>query len=130
MDVPLDSARPRAASSSSSMAKVVSDTTTATRLKAVDPTFCLQKVVTRILDKRDPLVDSRAAKARAGLSLSERGDRVTGHMLIFGVIGPCPDTGRPRALDLVSAEYTGAGITIRIQEAVGLLDRGQLVRAD
>ena len=43
---------------------------------------------------------------------------MTGHVLIFGVIGPCPDAGGPRALDLVSAEYTGADITIRTQFSV------------
>ena len=57
------------------------------------------KAVTGILDKRDPLVDSRAAEALAGLGLRERGDRVPGHVLIFGVIGPCPDASRPRDLE-------------------------------
>jgi glycosyltransferase involved in cell wall biosynthesis len=72
----------------------------------------------------------RAAEAIAGLSLRERGDRVPGHVLIFSVIGPCPDASRPRPLEFVSAECPAACITIRIQEAIGLLDRGQLVRAD
>ena len=55
---------------------------------------------------------------------------MAGHVLILGVIGPGPHAGRPRALDLVGTEHTGAGIEIRTEEAVGLLDRRQLVRAD
>src|SRR5215470_693465 len=76
------------------------------------------------------LIDARAAEALSCLGLRERGDCMPGRMLIFSVICTCPHASRPRPLELLGAERSTGCVTIRSEEAVGLLNRGQPGRAD
>lgn len=51
-------------------------------------------------------------------------------MLILGVIGPRPDTGRPSPLQFIGAELPATRPAIRDEEPLRVLDRGKLVHAD
>ena len=51
-------------------------------------------------------------------------------MLVLGVVGPRPDTGRPRPLEVVRTEMPATGVAVGREEQLGFLDGGQLFRAD
>src|SRR5580704_2899496 len=77
-----------------------------------------------------PLVGPGATEALAGLVLGERDDRLPDRVLVLGVVGPRPDTGRPRPLEFVRAELPATGVAVGREELLSFPDGGQLARAD
>jgi len=65
-------------------------------------------------------------EALAGLSLRQRGDGLPDRVPILGVVGPGPDASGPRPLELAGAELPATRTAIRGEEALRVLDSGQL----